>query len=128
MRMKTMIASVVSLLLGLAIGWYAERRHAEHEKTEIVQQMLQAGESSDREGAVRAVSTIGSIQSGDIPQAMQLLSAPVARYCELCTAAGSKDERRAETRAIIQQLARTHQVVAARIAELSRLDSTVVGH
>jgi hypothetical protein len=117
--MKTPFASVVSLLLGVAIGWYAERRHAEHEMTQIVQQMVEGGESCDRERAVRAVRAIQFIQSGEIQQAVHILSTPVAHYYTLYTEAGNKEERRAETRALIEQLARTNQVVAARIAEVS---------
>ena len=63
--MKTLIASVVSLLLGVAIGWYAGRRHFHQEKTLVVDQMVEGGESADRERAVRAVRAIESIQSGD---------------------------------------------------------------
>jgi hypothetical protein len=117
--MKTLFTSVVSLLVGVAIGCYAERRHGEHDKTQIVQQMVEGGESSDRAGALRAVRAIESIQSGDTSRAVQILSAPVADYYTLYTEAGSKQERRAETRALIEQLARTNQVVAARIAEFS---------
>src|SRR5438552_8211097 len=113
--MKARVACVVSLLLGVAIGWYAERRHAEHEKAQIVQQTVEGDESSDRERAVRAVRAIESIQSGDTQQAVQLLSTPVAHYYTLYTEAGRKEERRAETRGLIEQLARTNQVVAARI-------------
>jgi hypothetical protein len=115
--MKTLFTSVVLLLLGVAIGWYVEQRHAKHEMTQIVQQMVAGGESSDRVGALRAVRAIESIQSGDTSNAVQILSAPVADYYTLYTEAGSKQERRAETRAIIEHLARTNQVVAARIAE-----------
>jgi len=117
--MKTLTASVVSLLLGMAIGWYAERRHFGHEKTQIVDQMVEGGESADREHAVRAVRAIESIQSGDTQKAVQILSTPVAHYYTLYTEAGSKEERRAETRALIEQLAKTNQIVAARISELS---------
>ena len=59
--MKTLIASAVSLLLGLMLGWYLELRRAEHEKTEIVQQMVQGTESSDRERAARAVRAIEAL-------------------------------------------------------------------
>ena len=103
----------------MAIGWYAERRHAEHEKAQIVQEIVEGGESSDRERAVRAVRAIESIQSGDTQQAMQFLSTPIAHYYTLYTEPGNSQERRSETRALIEQLARTNQVVAARIAEFA---------
>ena len=95
--MKALIASVVSLLFGLAIGWYIERGRAEHEKTQIVQQTVEGSETSDRERAVRAVRAIESIQSGDTQKAVQLLSTPVAQYYTLYTESGIRDEKRAET-------------------------------
>lgn len=117
--MKTLVTSVVSLLLGLAIGWYAQRRHFEHEKAQIVRQMVEGIETADREHALRAVRTIESIQSGDTQRGMQLLSSPVARYYTEYTEPGTKEEKRAETRTEIEHLAKTNHIVAARIAEVS---------
>ena len=117
--MKVLIAVSLSMLLGLAIGWHFGRRHFEHEKTQIADQMVQGYESSDRERAIRAVRAIESIQSGDTQQAMQFLSTPIAHYYTLYTEPGNNQERRSETRALIEQLARTNQVVAARIAEFA---------
>jgi len=117
--MKTFLASVVSLILGLGLGWYFEHHRVEREKTEIVQQMVEGGESSDREHAVRAARAIQLIESGQPQQAVQILASPVAHYYTSYTGAGSKEERRAETRALIEDLAKSNQVVAAQIAELS---------
>jgi hypothetical protein len=64
----------------------------------------------------RAIELIGA---GDTQQAVQLLSGPIARYYALYSAAGRNDERSTKLRALIEQLARTNQVVAARITELS---------
>jgi len=117
--MKIFIASAVCLILGFGLGWYFEHHRAEREKTEIVRQIVEGGETSDRERAVRAVRAIQSIQSGDTQNAVQLLSTPVAHYYTLYTEPGTKDEKRAETRAIIERLSRTNQIVATRITELS---------
>jgi hypothetical protein len=117
--MQTVIASTVSLILGLGLGWYFEHHRAEREKTEIVQQMVEGGESSDRLRAVMAARAIQLIEAGQPQEAVQLLSSPVARYYTLYTGAGTKEERRPETRALIEQLARSNQVVPARIAELA---------
>lgn len=107
------------LVVGLAIGWYSQRRHFEHEKTQIVRDMVEGMETSDREHALRAARAIGSIQSSDTQKAVQLLSSPVAHYYTVYTEPGTKEEKRAETRAVIEQLAKTNQIVAARIAEAS---------
>jgi|SRR6266496_4352531 len=117
--MKPLITGVISLLLGLAVGWYSKRRHSEHENTQIVQQMVEAGESSDRERAVRAVRAIQLVESGEVEQAVQILATPIAHYYTVYTDAGSKEDQRAETRTLIEQLARTNQTIAARIAEFS---------
>jgi len=55
---KILIGSGVSLAVGLAIGWSVEHRRAEHQKTEIVQQMVQGTESSDYEHTARAALAI----------------------------------------------------------------------
>ena len=117
--MKAFLSAAVSLILGMGLGWYCEHHRAEREKTEIVQQMVEGGESSDRERAVRAARAIQLIESGQPQQAVQILASPVAHYYTMYTGAGTKEERRAETRALIEQLAKSNQVVAARIAELS---------
>jgi hypothetical protein len=117
--MKMLLTSVVSLILGLGLGWYFERHRAEREKTEIVQQMMEGGEGSDRERAIRAARAIQLIGAGQPQQAVQVLAFPVAHYYTLYTGAGTKEERRAETRALIEQLAKSNQIVAARIAEFS---------
>ncbi len=117
--MKTLGTSVACLLLGLVIGWYGQRRHVEHEKAQIVRDMVEGMETADREHALRAARAIESIQSSETQKAMQLLSSPVAHYYTIYTEPGTKEEKRAETRAVIEQLAKTNQIVAARIAEVS---------
>jgi hypothetical protein len=117
--MKKLLAYSFSLLLGLVIGWYIEHRRAEHEKTGIVSQMVQDTEVSERERAARAARAIQLIESGEAQQAVQLLSTPVAYYYSLYADAGRKDDRSVQLLALIEQLARTNQVVAARIAESS---------
>ena len=117
--MKILLTSVVSLVLGLAIGWYVQRSRFEHEKTQIVRDMVEGLETADREHALWAVRAIESIQSGDTQKGMQLLSSPVARYYTEYTEPGTKEEKRAETRTEIEHLAKTNQIVAARITELS---------
>jgi len=115
-RMKTFLASVVSLILGLGLGWYLEHHRAEREKTEIVQQMVEGGESSDGEHAARAARAIQFIDSGQPQEAVRLLSAPIAHYY-LEYGELSVNERRSRVRSLIEGLAKTNQVVAARIAE-----------
>jgi hypothetical protein len=114
--MKTFLASVVSLILGLGLGWYLEHHRAEREKTEIVQQMVEGGESSDGEHAARAARAIQFIDSGQPQEAVRLLSAPIAHYYSV-SGELSVNERRSNVRSLIEGLAKSNQVVAARIAE-----------
>ena len=114
--MKTVIASTVTLILGLGLGWYFEHRRAERGKTEIVHLMVEAGESSDGEQAARAARAIQFIDSGQPQEAVRLLSGPIAHYYSVYGAL-SANERRSKVRSLIEQLAKTNQAVAARIAE-----------
>ena len=114
--MKTILASAVALILGLGLGCYFEHHHAQREKTDIIQQMVEGIENSDGEHTARAARAIEFIDLGETQQAVQLLSGPVARYYATYGAAGA-DDRRSRVRSLIEALARTNQVVASRIAE-----------
>ena len=117
--MNTSLASVVSLILGLGLGWYFEHHRAERDRTEIVQQMVGGGESADGEQAARDVRAIQFIECGRQQEAVRLLSVPIAYYY---SAYGelSVDERRSRVRSLIEGLVKTNQAVAALIAEAAR--------
>ena len=117
--MKLCITSVACLAVGLAIGFFAQRHYFQHEKAQVVRDMVEGIETAEREHALRAVRAIESIQSGDTQKGMQLLSSPVARYYTEYTEPGTKEKKRAETRAVIEQLAKSNQIVATCISELS---------
>jgi hypothetical protein len=104
------------LILGLGLGWYFEHHRAEREKTEIVQQMVEGGESSDSEHAARAARAIQFIDSGQPQEAVRLLSGPIAHYYSVYGDL-SLNEGRSKVRSLIEGVAKTNQVVAARIAE-----------
>jgi hypothetical protein len=114
--MKTVLATTVSLVLGFALGWAIEQHRAQREMTRIVQQMLEAGESADSEQAARAARVIQCIESGQPQEAVRLLSGPIAGYYATYGTAGTND-RRAKLLSLIEDLARTNQAVAARLAE-----------
>jgi hypothetical protein len=116
--MKIILATVIALFLGLGIGWYIGHRQAFYYVPETTREALAGIESSDGEKAARAVRAIQAIDSGDAQGAVQLLSHPVAYYYLLYSDINT-NERRRRMIAMIQQLARTNQIVAARIAEFS---------
>ena len=117
-RMKILLATGISLLLGLGIGWYIGNRHAFYYVPETTRETVAGIESSDGEKAARAVRAIQAIDSGDAQGAVQLLSHPIAHYYLLYSDVDMND-RRKRMIALIEQLARTNQIVAARIAEFS---------
>jgi hypothetical protein len=118
--MKTLIASVAALLVGLGIGWYiGHRDYDRHTTNEAVALAVQGAESSDALTAALWARAIQFIESGQTQQAVQLLSGPVAHYYALYGDTVSNDERSMKLRALIQELASSNQVVSARIAEAS---------
>ena len=116
--MKILLATVISLFLGLGIGWYIGHRQAFYYVPETTREALAGIESSEGEKAARAVRAIQAIDSGDAQGAVQLLSHPVAYYYFIYSDLATND-RRKRMIALIEQLARTNQIVAARIAEFS---------
>ena len=113
--MKALIASFVSLLLGVGIGWYFEHRHAEREMSDVVEQMQQPIESSDREKATRAIRAIEMIQSGESSNAVQLLSRPIADFYHFHAHLAHNDERTKDLLIWIERYASTNSVVASAI-------------
>jgi hypothetical protein len=117
--MKALIASIVSLMLGFVIGWCVEHRQAERKMTDVVEQMQQPIEASDRLQAARGIRAIELIEAGNTNQAIEMFSFPIADFYLHYAHAGADDERTLKLRAQIEQFAKTNQVVAARIKEAS---------
>ena|ERR1017187_3260619 len=113
--MKIAIISLISLLAGVGVGWYIGHGHAKHETTEVVEQMMQTIESSDALAAATSIRAIGSIQSGDMQRAVQLLSRPIANYYYIYTNDGTNDKRSTKLRALIEQLISTNKIAADEI-------------
>ena len=118
--MKILIACILSLGVGLLIGWQFGQRHAGRETTAAVQQLVEFTETSQDAEAARDARVISSIESGDTKEAVRLLSTPVAHYCNTYSGYIVKSERRSNLLAIIDQMAKTNQVLRLRILETSR--------
>ena len=110
--MKTLFGSIVSLMLGLVIGWYVEHKHSGREGDEAAAQFMQATKSSDREQEARDVRAIELIESGETQKAVQLLSRPIGYYYYLY-AADVDTNLDLKARAMIDRLASSNQIVAA---------------
>jgi hypothetical protein len=116
--MRIILATAISLFLGLGIGWYIGHRQAFYYVPETTREALAGIETSEGEKAARAVRAIEAIESGDAQGAVKLLSHPIAYYYLLYSDLDTTD-RRKRMIAMIEHLARTNQIVAARIAEFS---------
>lgn len=116
--MKTCIASVIFLLVGLAIGFYiGYRDYHKHIADEAVQQLVESGESSDALMAAMSANAISLIDSGQDQNAIHLLSYPIGRYYYIYASSTFTNEQRLRLRAMIDALASSNHVVAAVIAE-----------
>jgi len=113
--MRTLIASAVSLLLGLVMGWYFEHRHAEREATEIVEQFIEGNESKDAEEALRDVLAIDYIESGDIHNGAQLLSRAVVGFYSDYAHLSHNRKQTTDVLARIDQFASTNKFMADEI-------------
>jgi len=115
--MKTIVASVVSLLVRLAIGCLVGYRYYErHITNEGIQMMVDGGESSDALIAATSARAIGFIDSGETQKAIETLTHPIAHYYFIYGRSRSTNEQHLKLRAMIDELARTNQTVAAQIA------------
>ena len=112
--MKTLIASVVSLLVGSVVGCSIGYRYCERQELkDDVELMTQAMRSSERLDAHSAIFAINLIQSGENEKAIRFLCRPIADYYYMYTIPGwPTDERSVKLRDMIQQLITTNKIVA----------------
>ena len=114
--MKTVIASIVCLVVGLAMGFFVGYRYYDrHITNEAVQQMTQGMESSDRFEAAMAVRSITLIESGESSNAVQFLSRRIGDFYRSYAGFTNNDERTKQLLGWIDQVASTNAVVADEI-------------
>ncbi|MFZ1072198.1 MAG: hypothetical protein WAO21_02065 [Verrucomicrobiia bacterium] len=115
--MKIIITSLVSLLVGVGVGWYFGYTRPIAQAARELHQEADDYELSAAAAATFAVDATTCIDSGDTQKAVQFLSLPIAHYCVVFTHHPSTDEGQLKLRARIDELARTNQVVAAQITK-----------
>ena len=114
--MKTIIISLVALLVGVGIGWYVGYTIPNAQTEKEVGSVLEAQESGDAVTATFAADSIRYIDSGDTQKAIRCLSIPIAHYwTEYAIDAGTNSQR-LKVRSYIEQWASTNQIVAAEIS------------
>jgi hypothetical protein len=111
--MKTLLASIICLLLGLAGGFlvgfhYSERRVA----SEASAHMMRLVDSDSRLEAARGIRAIELIQSGDTQQAIRMFSIPVADFYSGYAHLANNDEKTKQLLRWVEQIASTNATVA----------------
>jgi hypothetical protein len=110
--MRTIIAFVFCLALGVVVGWYIERNHAERVLTEGLAQGLQAIERCEAVEAAHGVRAVTLIQSGENDKAVRFLCAPIAHYYYIYSTTALQDRRGSQLRILIEELVKTNELVA----------------
>jgi hypothetical protein len=116
---KIIIASLVSLLVGSSVGYYFGYTRPTATFERETRQQLDMYENGKTMAAAVSVDAMQYIDSGEISNAVQLLSMPIASYyCDSGLQTHTNAER-LKLRGYIEQLASTNHVIAARIKEMS---------
>ena len=126
--MKTIIASLISLMAGVAIGWYFGYTRPNAKADRYVYGHLHIVESQAALAAMSSMHAIQCIESGDTQEASKYMSFIVAHYYHDCAIQDRPDSKiqpdlsdqiddslRLKLRGQIEQFAMTNQTLAAQI-------------
>ncbi len=113
--MKIIAISLVSLLVGVGVGWYFGYTRATAQADTEIRGELDAYESGDAKAAAFAAEAVRCIDSGETQKAVQFLSLPIASYYSVYAIHAGTNAQRLKLRACIEQTAQTNQIVAAQI-------------
>lgn len=111
----------VFFILGVTMGWYAEHRRASHEKSVLVDQMLEADERLDGIHVGDAIIALGLIESGKTEAAVERLARPIAPYYTIYEGSTNLNARQLKLRGLVEDLARTNKTLARIIEEHANL-------
>jgi len=118
-QMKIIPTSLFSLLLGIAIGWYAGFTKPTAKYDRYAQQEMQKMENEGALSAIYATRAIEMIQAGETQKAVYALSFPIADYYVIRSRNSGTNETRLRIRSEIEALASTNMQVAAQIKATS---------
>ena len=114
--MKTIIVSLIALLVGVGIGWYVGYTASNVRTDKEVGSVLETQEAADALAATIAADTVRFIDSGDTQKALQCLSIPIANYWTGYAIYAGTNSQRLKVRSYIEQWASTNPIVAAEIS------------
>ena len=112
--MKTIVISLFSLLVGLALGWYLGYVQPNSKANREAMKQFAASDADDSMAAVVAYRTFTLYDAGETQKAMQSLAWPIGVYYRYNRTRPLTDER-SNLLFKIEQLASTNQVVATEI-------------
>ena len=116
--MKIFVSTIISLLVGFAIGFYIRYRYCEwHQENEAMRAMVESLESHDALLAAKSANTVRLIDSGQDQKAVQMLSFPIASYYYVYASSKFTNAQRLKLRAMIDDVAKNNRAVADQIAE-----------
>lgn len=95
--------------------------------TDVVEQMEQPIEASDRLEAARGIRAIQSIEAGNTDQAIEMFSFPIASFYSEYHGLSHNGKRTLDLLTRIDKFAQTNQVVAAQIKAKMSYDGTNAG-
>ena len=113
--MKIIIIVLVSLLVGVGVGWYFGYTRPIAKANRDAHQEMLATESDDWEAALFAVKAIPLIESGDSQKAVGWLVKPIGSYYRVYSPHPGTNEERLKLLTMIQQLASTNSAVDAEL-------------
>ena len=112
--MKTIATSLVSLLVGIALGWYVGYVRPNGKANREAMKQFAIMDADDSMAAAVAVRAISLIQSGESQKAVEGLVRPVGMFYRYRKTRAST-EAHSNLLARIEQLATTNQIVATEL-------------
>jgi hypothetical protein len=115
--MKIIFLILASVAVGIGFGWRFGYTSANVQEANWVREALAGDESGHAVAAMFATEAVKCIDAGDIQQAVQSLSFPIASYYSVYAVHAGTNAERLKVRGYIEQFASTNPIVAAQITK-----------
>jgi ribosomal protein L22 len=115
--MKTLFLCLISLLVGIGVGWHFSRQQAESEFKDRVERAKDSIESSLRTGETKARQAAESIKTTEGGKAVKSLSKQIAAFYKTHAKSAQNDEQTKHVMSWIDQMAKTNKDIADAIQD-----------
>jgi hypothetical protein len=115
--MRIIIIILACVAVGIGIGWRLGHTSTNGHDANSVREELAADESGHAVAAMFAAEAVKYIDAGDIQQAVETLSFPIASYYSVYAVHAGTNAERLKVRGYIEHFASTNPIVAARITK-----------